>query len=76
MLIEQQQMQPPLTSAAVGSVPDEDLGIAAATNRLTSQLGVGSVAYHGRTVFEEEKEEEEQRRKQRQSEKKNDDDKE
>ena len=35
-------------------------------------LGVGSVAYHGRTVFEEEKEEE-QRRKQRQSEKKNDD---
>ena len=32
--------QPPLTSAAVGSVPDEDLGIAAATNRLTSQLGV------------------------------------
>ena len=38
-------------------------------------LGVGSVAYHGRTVFEEELKEE-QRRKQRQSEKKNDDDKE
>ena len=38
-------------------------------------LGVGSVAYHGRTVFEEELKEQ-QRRKQRQSEKKNDDDKE
>ena len=32
--------QPPLTSAAVGAVPDQDLGIAAATNRLTSQIGV------------------------------------
>jgi len=32
--------QPPLTSAAVGAVPDRDLGIAAATNRLTSQIGV------------------------------------
>lgn len=32
--------QPPLTSAAVGAVPDRDLGIAAATNRLTSQVGV------------------------------------
>ena len=32
--------QPPLTSAAVGAVPDADLGIASATNRLTSQLGV------------------------------------
>lgn len=32
--------QPPLTAAAVGAVPDGDLGIAAATNRLTSQVGV------------------------------------
>lgn len=32
--------QPPLTAAAVGAVPDRDLGIAAATNRLTSQVGV------------------------------------
>lgn len=32
--------QPPLTAAAVGAVPDGDLGIAAATNRLTSQIGV------------------------------------
>ncbi len=32
--------QPPLTAAAVGAVPDQDLGIAAATNRLTSQVGV------------------------------------
>ncbi len=32
--------QPPLTSAAVGAVPDADLGIAAATNRLTGQVGV------------------------------------
>lgn len=32
--------QPPLTAAAAGAVPDGDLGIAAATNRLTSQVGV------------------------------------
>lgn len=32
--------QPPLTSAALGAVPEADLGIAAATNRLTGQVGV------------------------------------
>ncbi len=32
--------QPPLTTAAAGAVPDRDLGIAAATNRLTGQVGV------------------------------------
>jgi sugar phosphate permease len=31
---------PPMTSAVASSVPDKDLGIAAAASRLTSQVGV------------------------------------
>ena len=70
---------PPLLQITFAS-PEKAVSIGQAVvmyHHSTSRvLGVGSVAYHGRTVFEEEKEEEEQRRKQRQSEKKNDDDKE
>ncbi|CAL6294686.1 unnamed protein product [Bathycoccus prasinos] len=69
---------PPLLQITFAS-PEKAVSIGQAVvmyHHSTSRvLGVGSVAYHGRTVFEEEKEEE-QRRKQRQSEKKNDDDKE
>ena len=70
---------PPLLQITFAS-PEKAVSIGQAVvmyHHSTSRvLGVGSVAYHGRTVFEEEKEEEQQRRKQRQSEKKNDDDKE
>ena len=66
---------PPLLQITFAS-PEKAVSIGQAVvmyHHSTSRvLGVGSVAYHSRTVFEEEKEEE-QRRKQRQSEKKNDD---
>ena len=69
---------PPLLQITFAS-PEKAVSIGQAVvmyHHSTSRvLGVGSVAYHGRTVFEEELKEE-QRRKQRQSEKKNDDDKE
>jgi tRNA-5-taurinomethyluridine 2-sulfurtransferase len=70
---------PPLLQITFAS-PEKAVSIGQAVvmyHHSTSRvLGVGSVAYHGRTVFEEEKEEEQQRRQKRQSEKKNDDDKE
>ena len=70
---------PPLLQITFAS-PEKAVSIGQAVvmyHHSTSRvLGVGSVAYHGRTVFEEEKEEEQQRRKQRHSETKNDDDKE
>ena len=68
---------PPLLQITF-AIPEKAVSIGQAVvmyHHSTSRvLGVGSVAYHGRTVFEEEKEElkEEQRGQKRQSEKKND----